>query len=198
MHRSAIIGIGLFFLIILGFSSAQSNPAILQVTLTLNDTVSTVFIPGTGETPFVDLPSTETGYTSPIHFYLASYFNNNVKALIISQETPKSISVRKDATNHYLSVNQSLTNSQVFLAFTKGDYIPIDRRMEIIESASFLSEIAPSFSFGLGDKNPIKLILNYSDIDIKGDFIFRQGVHEITIQSNKSGSIKSLIISEII
>jgi hypothetical protein len=66
--------------------------------------------------------------------------------------------------------------------------------MLLIEEGSFLSKISPSFSYGLGAKNPVKMVLNYSDIDIQGIFIFRQGVHEITVESNKTASGKKIII----
>ena len=195
-HKILVATLLTLFLVGAGLSQGQTSLHSLQINLTLNTTLGKVFIPGVGEQNANSLPSAT--YTSPPHFYLASYLNSNLKGLVFSQEKPLSISVRGNSTHHFLSLNQNLTRSQVFLVFTKGDYTAIDNRMSLIEGGTFLSQASPSFSFGLGSKHTITLLLNYSDIDIQGNFTFKKGVHEITLQSNKTGSKKILLINETI
>ncbi|MBL7160872.1 MAG: hypothetical protein ISS93_03425 [Candidatus Aenigmarchaeota archaeon] len=178
----------------MGLSQGQPSAHSMQINLTLNTIEGTIYVPGSGEDVAGNPHSTSP--TSPPHFYLAHYSNNTLTGLVFSQEIPLSISSRTDTDNTYLSLEQNLTHSQAFLVFTSGDYEAIDNRMELIEKGTFLQEISPSFSFSLGTKNPVKLLLNYTSIDIQGNFTFRKGYHEITLESNRTGTRKILVINE--
>lgn len=196
MKQVIIPTIAVLVLSTIAFTTESQSPFYtLQVTLQVNET-NDVFIPGVGETTHASLPTAT--YTSPPDFYLATYINNRLKGLIFSQQNPVSIKVSKNTTHQFFTVDQNLSNSQVLIAFTTGDYVTIKNRMPLIKDASFLSEISPSFSFPLGTKSPLKLYLSYSDIDIRGNFIFLQGLHEVTLESNKTNGNKILIINETI
>lgn len=172
----------------------QTSHHTFQVNLTINNTVNQVYIPGIGIVSSGGI--TSSTFTEPDHFYLTSYLNNNMKSLIFSQQNPISMSVKDNDSHHFFSVDQNLSNSQVFLVFTKGSNDNIQNRMELIESGKFMKEISPSFSYGLGTLNPINLVIDYSDIDIYGNLTLRKGVHEITLESNKTSTQKILIINE--
>ena len=196
MDRKIPIAFMIAFISIAVLTTGQSNERTIQVTLKLNYTTNTIYIPGVGDMTITTLSETE--YTDRSDYYIASYSNNNLKGLVFSQTTPKSIIVQGTRTSHSYTINQSLSNSQTFLVFTEGDYNSIQNRMRSIKDSRFLLEVSPTFSYGLGGKNPIKILINYTNINIDGTFIFRQGVHEITIESNKTQEGKILIINETI
>ncbi|MBI4020604.1 MAG: hypothetical protein HY369_00005, partial [Candidatus Aenigmarchaeota archaeon] len=101
-----------------------------------------------------------------------------------------------NATHHFLTLNQNLSNSQVFLVFTKGDQATVANRIPLIEAGTFLREISPSFAYPLGGPSPIMLLLRYPDIDLRGNLAFRQGTHEITLTSNSTGGSKIVLVNE--
>jgi hypothetical protein len=184
----------LLFTVSLLITAAQADPA-LNIKLTLNNTQNTIYIPGIGETT----PSAGTGtYTSPPHYYLASYRTNNMKALVFSQQIPISLQVSYNSSHHFLTLNQNITNSQTLLSFTRGGYKEIDNRISLVEEGSFFSKISPSFSHTLGSINPIKIVLNYTNIDIQNTLILRRGVHEIAFESNKTNNNNIILVSEMI
>ena len=82
--------------------------------------------------------------------------------------------------------------------FARGDSSAVSARIPSINEEKFLEEISPSFGQGLGVKNPLKMVLTYTDIDLRGEFTFRKGLHEITLESNKTNGEKILIINETI
>lgn len=173
--------------------NAQTEIHTIQINLTLNDS-DFVFTPGLG----IDTPATlpDAVYTTPPDFYLASYGEDILYGIVHSQRTPLSIATRSDATYHYLSTNQNLSSSQVFVVFSTGDYQAIANRMNVIREEEFLTASTPSFSYGLGGDNAIHLVLEYDDIDILNSYIFRQGVHEFVIESNSTGGLKQVIFNE--
>jgi hypothetical protein len=78
----------------------------------------------------------------------------------------------------------SSAGTQVFLAFTEGDWQTIRNRIPLIEADQFLNKIAPSFAYGLGIYYPIKILLKYRDIDIEGDVKMEKGAHVLVIENN--------------
>ncbi len=198
--KSGIAALSLISLLVLaamlGLSRSQATHHSIQINLTLNGTQNTVHIPGTGEFAASSLQA--ASYTSPPDYYLSSYLNGNLKALVFSERNPVSLSVSSNQTHHTISITQNLSNSRTFLVFTQGDRETVPARIQAIEAGTFLSQVSPSFAYVSEPKNPIKLLLKYSDIDLKGNFTFRSGVHEMTIQSNKTGGRKIVIINETI
>lgn len=186
----------ILFILALSLASSVSAVPSIQVRLVLNSTSSRIFLPGTGQLQFSDLPTAEAEY-HPQDYFLASYLNNQVKGIVFSAESPSSLLLMRNSTHHFLGSNLSIQRSQVFLVFTKGDYKPIESRIHAIKDKAFLSHPLPSFSFGLG-RPEIKMVLNYSNIDLTGSFVFRQGVHELTLESNRSAGRSLIIINETI
>ena len=173
--------LSLFF--VTSFSSAQSSYA-LVVTLTLNNSRNTVFVPYVGAAPASTLPTAT--YASPPHFYLASYSNNRLFGVIYSQQAPQSISTATSGSNHVLTLKQRLDGSQAFLTDTAGDYRQVEGRMQSIERLGFLTQITPAFAYPPGTKYPVRILLNYTDIDIIGSLIFQSGTHELSINNTNS------------
>jgi hypothetical protein len=167
----------------------------IQITLTLNNTQNTVYIPGQGEKT---IPEAVGTYSNPTNYYLASYRTNNMKALVFSQQTPISLQVSYNSTHHFLTLNQNITNSQALLTFTRGSYREIDNRISLVEEGSFFSKISPSFSFAFGETNPLKLALNYTNLDIRGNFTLTRGNYRAIIEDIGALNNKEVIRIEII
>lgn len=157
------------------------NAQDFTVRLTINNTDSKVYIPGTGERGSSSIGDL-TFYTPP-HFYLASYINNVLAGLA----SARGVSIRAynppidPAANHTLEITQTIKDSRIYLAFTEGDYTNIERNIGLIEAGDFLSRVSPSFAYGLGSMFPIKIVLEYPDIDIGSEFTIRKGEYRLAI-----------------
>ncbi|MBL7206378.1 MAG: hypothetical protein ISS36_02135 [Candidatus Aenigmarchaeota archaeon] len=185
MKRILIPSILLFFLLSVSVSAYE-----FQVKLTLDNLDNKVYIPGTGEVSSSDI--VDAVNTNPIHFYLASYLNNVLAGLVTYNKNSTAIAVSKSGSTHSIQVNQNLANSNAILVFTKGNWKTIDNRITLIERLKFLSRISPSFSYGLGLKYPIKLLLS-PGIDIANNMTAQRGLHKIAVENTGSGvSIKSI------
>jgi hypothetical protein len=152
----------------------------LNVKLSLNNVQNNVYIPGTGEVASDSLGPGST-YATPDNFYIASYFNNLMYALVAATGT--SLRVSNDMTSHNITINQNIQGSKVLLGFTDGDYNDIDMVISSIEDGTFWLEIAPSLSFGLGYLNPVKVLLSYTDINITGNIRLHSGFRKLIISN---------------
>jgi len=156
-----------------------------QLSLEINNTDATVYIPGVGEVASSSLDGRT--YTNQTHNYLASYIGNALTGLVAS--VGNYLFVSNTTNTHTLKISQNLTpQNKVFLVFTRGDWSDIDNRMGLVEAGEFLFRITPTFGFGLGVLYPMKLLLNYTDIDIRGNLILRKGMHKIIIDYNETTS----------
>lgn len=165
-----------FFFVLVSYAQAQE----LNVRLTINNVQNNVYIPGTGEIASDSLGS-GTVYSSPDHFYIASYFNNLMYALVGATGT--GLFARTSGGTHTIAINQSLQGSKVLMGFTSGDWNNIDSVISSIESGSLFQEIAPSLSFGLGYLNPIKILLAYTNINITGDLRLHSGFRKLIVSN---------------
>jgi hypothetical protein len=175
---------------------AEANH-VLHINLHLNNTDSgtRVYIPGTGEAGAS--PSSNATYTHPTHFYITSHSSDDmIRSLIYSHQQPISIGLSGSGTYHALELDLNLTNSQAFLAFTKGDWPVIDSRMGLIEARQFLSRISPSFSYGMGSQYRLRILLEYiNTVDLEGrGFTLQRGNYQLELESNKTGSQNKVII----
>ncbi|MBU0530355.1 MAG: hypothetical protein ABIH52_03530 [Candidatus Aenigmatarchaeota archaeon] len=174
-------------LVLLSFQSVQAQTD-FQVRLTLNNTDANVYIPssGVGETSS-SLLGTGTNYTTPTSFYLASYLGNILTGLVTSGGNR--LFVSNTTSTHTLMISQNITPRKViFLTLTQGGWEDVDKRISLIKTGSFLSKISPTFGFGLGTLYPIKILINYTQIDIRGDIILKRGLHEFKIDYNDTTS----------
>jgi hypothetical protein len=165
------------FVLLALVGSAQAQT--LDVKLRINNANNDVYVPGYGETPSGSL-TTQT-YTNPDHFYAASYLNNLLYAL--AGASGNSLYVSGGAGTHTIGIRQNLQGSKVLLGFTSGDWHNVDAAIASLEDGMFFQEIAPSFSFGIGALYPIKVLLEYSNINITGDFSMHSGFRKITVSN---------------
>ncbi len=165
----------------------------LQVKLVLNSTSDRIYIPGTGETTFSGLTTNE--YSTPNHYYLASYSNNVLKSVVFSQMNPLSIFTEKGSNTYGIGTDQRFSNSVVFLVFSKGNWRTINNRISSIEKGEFLSNIKPSFFYGLGEAYPLKIVLDYENIDLNKTLKIGRGLNRLIIE--KKGMIGNKINLEI-
>jgi hypothetical protein len=175
-------------------------PVTMRVRIFLSNTnTSKVYIPGYGEHNASDLNDTE--YTSGLSdYYIVSYENNVLSGLVFSHQKFTSVSTNKSAdySEYTLGMDQELSNSRVFLVFSKGDWNVVNKRMDLIESGTFLSNIAPSFSYGLGSKVKFKVAIEYDNIDVLNDTSAARGYYRFVFgNEGLSGSKVGLSVKRI-
>lgn len=171
------IKIGVICIVLFSFMVSYASAQNFTVRVTINNTDNRVFIPGVGERDSRDLGDI-TLYNPP-HFYLASYLNNVLTGLVAAKG--EYIRAYNSTANHTLEITQEIQRSRIFLVFSEGDYRNIDKNIGLIEQEDFLSQISPSFAYGLGVLSPIKVVLEYPDIDLVGGFSLRRGDYKLLI-----------------
>ncbi|MFH1445468.1 MAG: PQQ-binding-like beta-propeller repeat protein [Nanoarchaeota archaeon] len=163
----------------------------VDIKLYLNNTSNNVYIPGTGEVSAGSLGG-ENNYSSPTHYYISSYADNKMNGLIHYENIFRKLYTENTSGNHMIGLSFDLTNSRAFVAFTEGDWKRIEDQTGKLEAKSFMTYIAPSFAYGLGFLIPVKILLEYAAINIVGDDIIGQGLHQILLESDRTGSQKTL------
>lgn len=153
----------------------------LQVKLVLNSTSDSIYIPGTGERTFSGL--TTSKYLTPQHYYIASYSGDALKSVVFSWMNPVSIFTEKGSNTYGIGTNQRFPNSMVFLVFSRGNWRQINNRIGMVKRGEFLSQISPSFSYGMGDKYPLKIVLSYNNIDINDTLSVGRGYSRVSIEN---------------
>lgn len=156
------------------------NAYTFSIRLNINGTDQTVYIPGKGETQADDL-GTNTMYSNPPHFYLASYLQNILTGLVA--ENGIALITNTGESNHSIEIQQDLEKSKIFLVFSRGDWKNIEKRMDLIEKGEFLLQITPTFGWGLGGAYPIKLILWYAELNLTGSLMLGKGQHKLVIEN---------------
>lgn len=155
----------------------------IGIKLVLNSTSDTIYIPssGVGEKTFSELTTTE--YSTPEHYYIASSSDDALKAVVLSQLNPVSVFTERGSDTYAFGTNQHFSNSMVFVVFSKGGWEDINNRMDSIEKDEFLSYSEPSFGFGIGKENPIKLVLVYENIDLNKTMKIGRGYNRIVVEN---------------
>jgi hypothetical protein len=189
MRNNVIFSI-LFVCFLLSFIHGADATS-LNIKLTLNNTENKVYIPGVGEVLSNSLGA-ET-YTNPTHYYLVSYLNNVLYGLVFHRENPISISISNTSENHTLTLTQEITNSEIFLVFTKGDWKVINNRISMIEAGNFLNHFSPSFSFGLGSIVAMKILLSYQEFELQPRLILQRGYYKIMAEYTGNSGGKPMI-----
>jgi len=166
----------------------------LRVFLHINNTSNKVYIPvtGVGEVDSNSLGS-GTVYTNQTYNYLVSYANNKIQGLVANVKASR-LFVKNSSTTHTFMIEQNVSDERIFLVLSRGDYKIIDNRIRYIVDGTFLQNIKPTFGFGLGILYPIKILLNYTSIDIQGNLILQKGRHKIELEYNDSVSGRPTII----
>jgi len=149
-----------------GSSSFSVISLKLNVRLVLNDTLTKTYVPGSGEKTFGDLAYAY--YPAPEQYYIASYANDSLYGLVFQNNEPLGVLVDKGASNFTIGLDLKYPNSITFLVASKGDWKAINNRIAVVNSSRFLQYSEPTFSFGLGDKYPMSVVLRYDDMDILG------------------------------
>jgi|GEM_PF-2870420 len=153
----------------------------IQLTLNLGNLANDVYVPGAGEVASASIIN--TSYSNPDRWYVASYLNDMLSALVFSYQTPVLLMVNRTSAAHSLTLSQGIQNSKSFLVFSSGSWRTIDDRMDLIEKREFMSKDSPSFAYGLGLERAIKILLSYGNIDIVDDLILQAGTHDIITEN---------------
>lgn len=189
MHTRSLIFILTLILIFISIQTVQAVK--IDVSLVLNNTDATVYIPGTGEVASASLGA-GTNYTN-LNSYLASYSGNAVSALVVS--AANKMFVRTLGSTHELMLEPDIApTKKVLLVFTDGGWQEIDRRMDLIRSGEFFLQTTPAFGFNLGTLQPIKMILSYVTFDIKGDMILNKGNHRLSVTYNGTSGGRPVVV----
>ena len=165
---------------------AQSS---LMLRLRVNNTGHTVYVPGAGE---MDSGSMGPGtvYSSPEHFYVASYLAGLLVGLVGG--SGQGLYTESGDGWHVIGFDQEL-GEPVYLAFSQGDWQVIDRRIGDIESGDFMDYVSPSFAFDLGRYNPLKVVLRFSGIDIEGGLTLSKGIYKLVIENKGQSGGRPLV-----
>ncbi len=150
-----------------------------EIFLVLNNTENTVYIPGIGELSSSELGSIKS-YV-PEHFYIASYSNNFLAALIARDGLK--VMYGSEGEFHTLGIQQNLDNSRIFLPVTLGDWRVIERRIPLIEAGRFLTEFSPVFGFSMSSLYSTVVMLKYAGINLTGDEILGKGRMKLIMEN---------------
>ncbi|MBN2043140.1 MAG: LamG domain-containing protein [Candidatus Aenigmarchaeota archaeon] len=135
-----------------------------QVRLVLNDMSSKIDIPGIDSGDINTMP---TGYhPSPDHFFVSSESGNAMTGLVFFNEYPRNVIFERTVNDFTMGIDQNLPFSGIMLVFTEGGNEAISKRMDIIERGTFMDNMEPSFSYGLGEKHEIKVSLYQNEVDM--------------------------------
>ncbi|MCX6817249.1 MAG: hypothetical protein NTU57_00125 [Candidatus Aenigmarchaeota archaeon] len=138
----------------------------LNIKLVLNETQASTYVPGAGEKSFADLAYAY--YAIPQNYYITSYYAGALYGLVFQNQQPLGVLVDKGVDSVTLGLDLKYPNSIAFVVSSKGDWKNMQNRIGLINSGSFLQFSEPTFSFGLGDKYPMAIVLNYDNMDILG------------------------------
>jgi len=128
-------------------------------------------------------------YTNLDHFYIASYGPGTLTALATSIANYISVASGALSNNHTVTISQNITpQKKVFLVLAEGDWHQAEKRADMIESGGFLNKIKPRFGFGLGQAYPLKILLNYTNLDIRNSIVLQRGRQELVIDYNDTTS----------
>jgi parallel beta-helix repeat protein len=158
----------------------------LQVKLVLNSTSDSVYVPYSGgiEIPFSSIAT--QSYPGPAHYYLASYQSGVLKALVSSDGSPLSIFTEKGSAEYGMGIEQRFSNSMVLLVFSRGDWRTIENRMTLVENGEFTGYPEPTFGFGLGNRFPLKVALQYGYVDLNKSSVIYRGLNNLIIEKISS------------
>jgi len=157
------------------------NAHSINVKLIINNTDNKVYVPSVGE---LSGGMYSMLYNNLPYYFICSYLDNNLISLLpFGDAKPLSVFIERKNMTHEIQIEQELEHSNIFLIFTKGDWKNIEQKMPLILSGKFLNEITPSFSYGLGILYPVKIILQYQNINIIGNAIFQKGMHNLFIEN---------------
>ncbi len=133
------------------------------------------------------VPGTSDDLSFEDPYYSVSKLDDDTLfALVFHSSTPESATASETTQNHTIELTLWVEDSEAFLVFTKGEEANIKNRLDLIESLEFMTHISPSFGFGLGLYHPIKVLIEFTDIDIVSNLLVSQGSHEITFDFNET------------
>jgi len=138
----------------------------LGIRLVLNETAAKIYVPGEGEKAFADL--TNAYYPAPEHYYIASYKDASLYGLVFQDRNALGVFTNKTADTFSVGLDLKYPNSVVFLVQSRGDWKAVNSRISFIENGAFADYSEPTFAFGLGDKQKMKILLQYENVDILG------------------------------
>ncbi len=160
-------------------SSLAAASSDVTVKLNINDTSSMVHVPGEGDMPASQASGT---WEKPDHFYIASYVGGVVYGLVFAYQSPVHIAASPILGGHMLEMRSAGRNSRILLAFTRGSWDVLEDRMPLIGWGTFFSRMYPSFGYGLGKDNEVKMLLDYREMDVDEDLILGPGKHSLTVE----------------
>jgi hypothetical protein len=188
MGKGLVLGVMVALAMLVSAQAADAQSS-LVLRLRINNTNHMVYVPGVGEMDSGGMGS-GTSYSSPEHFYLASYMAGLMVGL--AGGSGQGLYTESGAGWHVIGFEQAL-GEPVYLAFSQGGWQVIDERMVDIESGEFMDYVSPSFAFGLGTYHPLKVALSYTGIDIEGGLALSRGIYKLVIENRGQSSGRPLV-----
>ena len=170
----------------MGFALKPTRTTIMEVRLYLNNTNAVLHIP---TKPASDIPASSITYTTfdkddLSHLYIASYGNEMLVGMVFSSNNFIKAWINKSDNEYVIAMKLNVTDSQIFIPFTKGSWRTIDNRMGYIEAKKFLNEEKPSFYFGLGKEQEIMIYTQYDNINFTSNITsLGRGYHRIVVEN---------------
>jgi hypothetical protein len=95
-------------------------------------------------------------------------------------------------------VSQYLSGSSAIVAFTRGTAADVDRRAAGIADGSFFANFKPTFGYGLGSENTVKIMFKSPGVDIRSNLTLRSGVQGVKFSYNgtSSDNRKMILVSQ--
>lgn len=181
----------LAFTLILACGTAGAQN--LTVSLTINDNSNTVYVPASAGGEISAGSLADQSYQSPFEYYISSYRNDYLAALIGLGKQLNFISTSKNSNSHTISVTQNITGSKTLLVFSRGAKDTVAGKIGIVKSGEFFEYPVATFGFGTASLAAINLVLNYKNIDIEGLEVLGKGIHNLLIENNGTSSGKPLV-----
>ncbi|MCD6590477.1 MAG: right-handed parallel beta-helix repeat-containing protein [Candidatus Aenigmarchaeota archaeon] len=146
----------------------------LQVKLVLNNSEASIYVPGYGE-----VSKNNQTYTNPKYYYIVSYMQNILTGLLLKSNNPVSLFTDTQDTNYAIAIDTQMPNSMIFVIFSEGNWVTVNRRISLINRGEFLKYPKPTFAFGLGTYE-VDFVIPLGNVS--GRAILHKGEHKISIK----------------
>ncbi len=168
-------------------SAAGQSELVLE--LRVNQSSQTVHVPGLGDADASDLGE-RTSYSSPESLFIASFLGNSLMGL--AAQAGSGLVTEGGDGWHSIGISSDM-GEPAYLAFTRGGWEDIQKRMPDIEGGEFLDYVSPAFGFGLGKYHPLEVTLRYSGIDLEGALGMSRGIFKLVIENKGQSGGRPLV-----
>ncbi|MFB6076297.1 MAG: hypothetical protein ABEK17_04085 [Candidatus Aenigmatarchaeota archaeon] len=111
-------------------------------------------------------------------------FSENVFVGLIPIEGVRTLKYQNMSSQYSFQSEERRLENKFLLAFSRGGCSAISNKYEQVQKEDFYNLFSPSISYPSKEKYKIYVILDYSQIDIRGDERFKKGMWDLFIENN--------------